>query len=54
MIVPITLIILVLQIWGSYRLIANTFKWLTFGLLGYILAAFFAHRWSEVLHGTLV
>ena len=55
MIVPITLIILVLQIWGSYRLIANTFKWLSFALLGYILAAFFAHpNWSEVLHGTLV
>ncbi len=55
MIVPITLIILVLQIWGSYRLIANTFKWLAFALLGYILAAFFAHpHWSEVLRGTLV
>ena len=55
MIVPITLIILVLQIWGSYRLIANTFKWLSFALLGYILAAFFAHpNWSEVLRGTLV
>jgi len=55
MIVPITLIILVLQIWGSYRLIANTFKWLSFALLGYILAAFFAHpNWREVLQGTLV
>ncbi|MEP7243356.1 MAG: divalent metal cation transporter [Gammaproteobacteria bacterium] len=55
LIVPITLVILALQIWGSYRLIANTFKWLAFALLGYILAAFFAHpRWSEVLHGTLV
>lgn len=55
MIVPITLMILALQIWGSYRLIANTFKWLSFALLAYILAAVFAHpRWNEVLHGTLV
>jgi len=43
MIVPITLIILAVLIWGSYRLIANTFKWLTLALLAYIGAALFAH-----------
>ena len=32
MIIPITVVILVLQIWGSYRLIARTFKWLTIRL----------------------
>lgn len=53
MIVPITLTILVLQIWGSYRLIANTFKWLTLTLFAYILSAFFAHpNWREVFQGT--
>jgi Mn2+/Fe2+ NRAMP family transporter len=55
MIVPIALIILALQIWGSYRLIANTFKWLTLALFAYIGAAFFAHpNWGEVLHGTFI
>jgi len=55
MIVPITLIILVLQIWGSYRMIANVFKWLTLALFAYILSAFFARPdWLPVLKGTLV
>jgi NRAMP (natural resistance-associated macrophage protein)-like metal ion transporter len=55
MIVPIALIILALQIWGSYRLIANTFKWLTLGLFGYIAAAFMAHPdWGAVLQHTLI
>ena len=42
LIVPIALIILALQIWGSYRLIARTFKWLTLALFAYIGSAFFA------------
>jgi NRAMP (natural resistance-associated macrophage protein)-like metal ion transporter len=55
MIVPITLIILAVLIWGSYRLIANTFKWLTLALLAYIGAAFFAHPSAvAVLRGTFV
>jgi NRAMP (natural resistance-associated macrophage protein)-like metal ion transporter len=55
MIVPIALIILAVQIWGSYRLIANTFKWLTLALFAYIGSAFFSHpNWGEVLHGTVV
>ena len=50
LIIPITLAILALQIWGSYKLIANTFKWLTLALFAYIGAAFFAKPdWSEVL-----
>src|SRR5438874_4292770 len=32
MIVPIAVTILGLQVWGSYRLIAQTFKWLTLAL----------------------
>src|SRR6266478_3727033 len=38
----IALIILALQVWGSYRLIARTFKWLTLALFAYIGSAFFA------------
>ena len=52
---PIGVLILVLQIWGSYRLIANTFKWLTLALFAYIGAAFFARpHWPDVLAGTFV
>lgn len=55
MIVPVTITILALQIWGSYRLIANTFKWLTLALLCYVGAALFAKPdWGQVLAGTLI
>jgi NRAMP (natural resistance-associated macrophage protein)-like metal ion transporter len=55
MIVPIALIIVALQIFGSYRLIANTFKWLTFALFAYIASAFFAKPdIGEVLKGTFI
>lgn len=55
MIVPIALLIVALQTWGSYRLIANTFKWLTLALLGYVFAALFARPGAaEVLRGTFV
>jgi NRAMP (natural resistance-associated macrophage protein)-like metal ion transporter len=55
MIVPISLIILVLQVWGSYRLIAKTFKWLTLALLAYVGSAFYARPDArEVLRGTFI
>ena len=55
MIIPIALIIVALQVWGSYRLIARVFKWLTLALLAYIGAAFFAHpHWGQVLKATFV
>jgi NRAMP (natural resistance-associated macrophage protein)-like metal ion transporter len=55
MIVPIALVILGLVFFGSYRLIANVFKWLTLALLAYIGSAFFARPdWGGVLHGTIV
>ncbi len=54
-IVPIGAIILVLQFWGSYRLIADIFKWLTISLFAYIGAAFLAGpHWNEVLRDTFV
>jgi Mn2+/Fe2+ NRAMP family transporter len=53
--VPIAAIIVVVQIWGSYRFIERTFKWLTVALFAYILSAFFAKPdLAEVLGGTLV
>src|SRR5262249_33991306 len=55
LIVPIALIILVVQIWGSYRLLARIFKWLTLALFSFILAAVFARPpWGPVLRGTLI
>jgi NRAMP (natural resistance-associated macrophage protein)-like metal ion transporter len=55
LIVPIAVSIVVLQIWGSYRLIANIFKWLALALLAYIGAALFARPDpGEVLRGTLI
>lgn len=60
--VPIPLIvvataiaILALQIWGSYTLIRNTFRWLALALLAYIGAAILARPdFTEVIRGTLV
>ena len=55
LIVPIGAAILALQLLGSYRVIARTFKWLTLALLGYIGAAVFARPdLGAVLRGTLV
>jgi NRAMP (natural resistance-associated macrophage protein)-like metal ion transporter len=55
MIVPVTVIILALQILGSYRLIAGVFKWLTLALLAYIGSALFARPDpSEVLRATFI
>jgi NRAMP (natural resistance-associated macrophage protein)-like metal ion transporter len=53
LVLPIALGILALQIWGSYRLIARIFKWLTLALFAYIGSAFFARPdWGEVLSST--
>ncbi len=55
MIVPIAVIIVIFQVWGSYHLITNIFKWLTLTLLAYIGAAFFARPdWVEVVKGTFI
>ena len=55
MILPIGLLILALQIWGSYRLIAKTFKWLTLMLFAYVGSAFFAKPdVGQVLRATFI
>jgi len=54
-VIPVTVGILLLQIFGSYRLIVNVFKWLALALVAYIGAALFARPDIEkVLIGTLV
>ncbi|MDQ2935071.1 MAG: divalent metal cation transporter [Chloroflexota bacterium] len=55
LVLPIALGILVLQVWGSYRLIARIFKWLTLALFAYIGSALFARpHWGEVLSATFI
>ena len=55
LVVPVALGILTLQILGSYRLIANTFKWLTLALLAYVVDAFLVHPdIAETLRATVV
>ncbi len=55
LIVPVGIGILLIQIYGSYRFIERTFKWLTLALFAYVGAAFFSRpELSEVLRGTLV
>ena len=55
LIVPVAVVILVIQVLGSYQLIAKIFKWLTLALFAYLASAFFAHPdLGQVLHGTFV
>jgi NRAMP (natural resistance-associated macrophage protein)-like metal ion transporter len=55
LVLPVTVAIVALQIWGSYRLIARTFKWLTLALFAYIGSALFARPdLGEVLKGTFL
>ena len=54
LVVLITAGILAFQVFGSYRLLANIFKWLTVTLLAYIFSAFVAHPdWRAVLRHTV-
>jgi NRAMP (natural resistance-associated macrophage protein)-like metal ion transporter len=55
MTLPIGLLILVAQVWGSYAAISKVFRWLTLTLFAYIGAAFLAKPdWHEVARGTFV
>src|SRR5229473_2810333 len=55
LIVPVGLVILALQIWGSYRLIARTFKWLTLALFAYLGSALYAKPDAiQVLKATFI
>ncbi|MFL6373446.1 MAG: Nramp family divalent metal transporter [Pyrinomonadaceae bacterium] len=55
LVLPIAVGIMVLEIWGSYKLIVRIFKWLTVTLFAYIVSAFLAGpNWSEVLRATVI
>ena len=55
LVIPVSIGILALQIFGSYRLIERVFRWLALALLAYIAAALFARPdWSQVVAGTLL
>src|ERR1051325_5858709 len=55
LVAPIAILIVAVQILGSYHLIARIFKWLTLTLFAYIAAAFLARpNWSEVLRATFI
>src|SRR5918999_6030926 len=54
-VVPTTVAILVLQVWGSYVLIRKIFRGLALVLLAYIAAAFMSDPdWPAVWRGTLI
>src|SRR5215204_2387088 len=54
-IIPVTLAIFALQVWGSYELIRNVFRWLALTLLAYVGAAILAKPdLLEVIKGTLI
>ena len=54
-IIPVTLAIFALQLWGSYTLIRNIFRWLALTLLAYVGSAVLAKPdWLQVLKGTLL
>ena len=54
-IVPVSLALVGLQVYGSYRLIEKVFKWLALALLAYIAAALFARPdLGKVVAGTFL
>ncbi|HZR59216.1 MAG TPA: Nramp family divalent metal transporter [Terriglobales bacterium] len=55
LVIPIALIILALQVWGSYTLIRDIFRWLALALLAYIGSAILAKPdLLSVIRGTLI
>jgi NRAMP (natural resistance-associated macrophage protein)-like metal ion transporter len=55
LIIPVAAVIVALQIFGSYRLIANTFRWLTLALLAYVVDVIVVHPdFRETLRATVV
>ena len=55
LVLPIAIVIVTVQILGSYKLLAGIFKWLTLTLFAYIAAAFLAKpHWHDVLKATFI
>ena len=54
-VVPVTVGLIALLVWGSYDLISRIFKWLTLALFAYVAASALARPdLGQVLYGTLV
>ena len=54
-IIPVAAAIFALQVWGSYELIRNIFRWLALTLLAYVGSAIIAKpALGEVIKGTLI
>ncbi|HMD03032.1 MAG TPA: Nramp family divalent metal transporter, partial [Candidatus Baltobacteraceae bacterium] len=48
-------LLLVSEIYFSYKLLSSVFKWLTLALFAYVITAFVAHpNWGDVLRNTLI
>jgi Mn2+/Fe2+ NRAMP family transporter len=55
LVVPVALLIIGMQLFGTYATIFKIFKWLTLALFAYVVTAFFAHpQLIDVLKGTLI
>jgi NRAMP (natural resistance-associated macrophage protein)-like metal ion transporter len=55
LVIGVSVAILALQFWGSYKLIRNVFRWLALSLLAYVGAAILARPDPmQVLRGTLI
>lgn len=55
LIVPLAVAILIIQMFGSYKFLASTFKWLTLSLFAYIATAGFVHAdWREIITRTFI
>ena len=51
----VTTVALILQIWGSYTIIRNVLRVLAMSLLAYVISAFLAHpKLAEIARGTLI
>lgn len=50
-----TVVVLAITIFLSYKKIASIFKWIAFSLLSYVLASFTVHQdWPKILYHTLI
>lgn len=55
LILGVSAVALVFQIWGSYRLIRNVLRVMAMSLLAYVISAFLSHpKLAEVARGTLI
>jgi NRAMP (natural resistance-associated macrophage protein)-like metal ion transporter len=55
LVIPVALVLLVAQIWGSYRTLERVLKCLTLALFAYVISSVMARPdWGAVLNGTLV